>query len=103
MQRIFILGLILLLTGCGQRQQMRYVFVDSDNNQYRGRWLTQASNALPKRIEGKSGVLKGWYPDGTLFMECSYSNGLRHGSWKMWKPDGTFSGETKYEHGYKVK
>lgn len=45
-----------------------------------------------------TGLRREWHPTGKLWIEGSYSNGARVGTWQEWYPDGTLRFEGTYKN-----
>ena len=55
---------------------------------------------IRKFPERYTGLMRTWYPDGTLCSEMRYSNGLRHGIWRRFDSKGKIVTEGDYRYGY---
>ncbi|HYX34281.1 MAG TPA: hypothetical protein VE954_14355 [Oligoflexus sp.] len=47
----------------------------------------------------KVGTERHWYPNGALWIEREYAQGLPHGEWRQWFPDGTVRSLAHYKDG----
>ena len=47
----------------------------------------------------KSGVHRGWWPDGKPKFECRFDRGLAEGACEEWYADGTLATVHRFQHG----
>lgn len=86
------------------------LFFAEDGLTYHGRqpftgvgYELRADGSLASEVEYReglrSGVARGWYPNGQLAEEVHNLLGVAHGAWREYEKDGALALEQELEHG----
>jgi len=65
--------------------------------------INESRNVIDEEGDRENGEYKKWYPNGQLWVQCFYKDGVLHGEYKEWYDNGKLSKHHFYKNGQKKK